>query len=56
MFHFLPTLSGSRSPTHQQTYQAKEKAEKKVSFCVILTICIANYVGRKRPLHASPPE
>jgi hypothetical protein len=46
---------GSCSLTHRQTDQAKEKAEKKVCLCILLTKCIANHVGRKQPLHASPP-
>ena len=50
-----PVCSGSRSPTHRQSYQAEEKTEKKVSLCVLSTIFIANHVGRKRPLHATLP-
>jgi hypothetical protein len=34
----IPPSARSRSLTHRQTYQAKEKAEKKVSLCVLLTI------------------
>ena len=39
-----------------QVYQAKEKAEKKVRLCYLLTIFIANHVGRKWLQHASLPS
>src|SRR6266851_3039374 len=38
-----PPHAHSRSPTHQQTYQAKERAEKKVSLCDLLTNYITNH-------------